>query len=273
MRSIELALIGLVAILGFGCASVFSESEYGVEIDSWPAHLDLELTDSEGNVLHQGMTPYRATLDASSGFFKGAEYKVVLYKPRSHTTKPHEVVVAEEVIRSSVDGWFFANLLNGVGMLIDGATGSMWALKPNVFIHGENLDREFQVEVTQSNNDQMWSGPIPKSISWGIKQDETLRVSVKLLDSTGDLIGDVHLDLDKDGWSWDNIWLGEKLWLRVDPITGEMWAIKSGHSSLVMVINGYRRFNLSIRYVNSPAWFRPSAKAWKNSVLLVPERE
>lgn len=113
----------------------------------------------------------------------------------------------------------------------------------------------------------------PPSYFLGVKPDETISVRVNLLDSIGDVIGDVLLDLDWDGWSWDDLYLGEELRISVDPITGEMWAIKFGYSSVVLVHNGYKRSSLSIRYVNSPAWVRPSPKAWKNRVLLTPEKE
>ena len=137
----------------------------------------------------------------------------------------------------------------------------------------ESIEANMRVEVSQSGGDTTWGGPIPKSVSWGVKPDETIRTRVKLLDSAGDVIGDVHLDLDWDGWSWDDLRLGEKLQIRVDPITGEMWANKFGYSTLVMTHNGYKRSSLNIRYVDAPVWGRPSQKTLKNWVLLTPEKE
>jgi hypothetical protein len=72
------------------------------------------------------MTPETVTLNASSGFFKGETYTLILNKD-GFDQRTIE-------IQSSVDGWYFGNILLGgwLGMLIiDPATGAMFKLPEN----------------------------------------------------------------------------------------------------------------------------------------------
>ncbi len=70
------------------------------------------------------------TLDASDGYFDGAEYLVLAekegYQPTQHT------------IDHGLDGWFLGNILIGgwIGMLIvDPLTGALYTLPDNANIY------------------------------------------------------------------------------------------------------------------------------------------
>ncbi|NDW08394.1 hypothetical protein D0T56_01790 [Dysgonomonas sp. 520] len=110
-------------LLFTNCASMFTKSTYPVAINSTPADANLVITDKKGNEVFVGKTPSIVKLKSSSGFFSKAEYQVKIsmdgYADRLIT------------INSSIEGWYFANILFGglIGMLIvDPATGAMWTL-------------------------------------------------------------------------------------------------------------------------------------------------
>ena len=139
-------------------------------------------------------------------------------------------------------------------------------------IPDESVEAKMRVELTDSSEDWVRGGPIPFGISYAMRPNETERVRVILLDSTDEVIGEFHLDLDWDGWTWNDLDLGKDLVLRVHPITGKVWTIK-WDSDFVMEQSGERRFGLGIRYVHHPSWARPSPSEWKNRVLLSPAEE
>lgn len=115
---LSVLLVGLTS-----CASMFSSSHYPVTIESSPSEAQFSIADRDGRTVYQGVTPSTVELSASAGFFRSAQYTVTFqldgYK---ELTLP---------IRSSIDGWYFANIAFGgpIGMLIiDPATGAMWRI-------------------------------------------------------------------------------------------------------------------------------------------------
>ncbi len=105
------------------CSTIVSESSYPVSIISSPSEANFTITNEDGEVVHQGITPSTVTLPSSNGFFDGADYTIT-YEKDDYTTVTYTVT-------SSVDGWYFGNILIGglLGMLIiDPATGAMWKL-------------------------------------------------------------------------------------------------------------------------------------------------
>ena len=112
--------LSLVAIAGFsGCASIVSKTTYPVSIKSFPPGEEFVVKNESGSTIHSGKTPQVVMLKAGDGFFDGATYKVEF--------EAGNVLV----IDSSLDPWYFGNILFGglIGMVIvDPATGAMWKL-------------------------------------------------------------------------------------------------------------------------------------------------
>ncbi|QEY58999.1 hypothetical protein FXF61_07350 [Pseudomonas sp. C27(2019)] len=106
-----------------GCASIVSESNYPVRINSTPAGAGYDIVNKKGDMVHSGVTPEQVTLKSGSSYFSGERYQVTYikenYQPKIAT------------LDTSVDGWYWANLIFGglIGMLIvDPATGAMYKL-------------------------------------------------------------------------------------------------------------------------------------------------
>ncbi|MDD3124861.1 MAG: PEGA domain-containing protein [Candidatus Kapabacteria bacterium] len=105
------------------CASIFSKSTYQVTINSTPSNAKVSITDKKGQEVYVGSTPSVVKLKAGTGFFSKAKYQVKLSSPG------YDDKIVN--ISSSLDGWYFGNLLLGgvLGMLIiDPATGAMWEI-------------------------------------------------------------------------------------------------------------------------------------------------
>ena len=120
---LKLSTVFLSLALVSGCSSIVSDSKYPVSISSNPSQANFVLQNRAGVDVHSGRTPATVTLNASSGFFKGETYKLILNKD-GYDEKPIE-------IQSTIDGWYFGNILFGgiLGLLIiDPATGAMFKL-------------------------------------------------------------------------------------------------------------------------------------------------
>jgi hypothetical protein len=123
---LKLSAVFLAFALLSGCSTIVSDSVYPVSITSSPSQADFILKNREGKSVHSGKTPETVTLNASSGFFKGETYTLILNKD-GFNEKTIE-------IQSSLDGWYFGNILIGgwIGMLIiDPVTGAMFKLPEN----------------------------------------------------------------------------------------------------------------------------------------------
>ena len=121
MKKLSLAL--LIALAATGCASIISESSNHVVVDSSPSQSEFTIKDKAGLTLHAGTTPQTVVLEAGGGYFSKANYTVD-YKKEGYLLK-------STALASSINGWYFGNLLFGglIGLLIvDPATGAMWKL-------------------------------------------------------------------------------------------------------------------------------------------------
>lgn len=119
----KLMILTIPIILLFSCASIVSTSNYPVNINSTPNNAEVTILDKNGDEIQNGETPMKVELKSSAGFFQSQSYTIKLkkegYKERTVT------------LNSTIDGWYFANILFGglPGMLIiDPATGAMWKL-------------------------------------------------------------------------------------------------------------------------------------------------
>lgn len=120
-------LLVVAAVVLAGCASIVSKSEYPVAITSNPIGADFVVKRANGIPVASGVTPATITLSASDGYFKPSRYTVEFRR---------KGVVQSVPLTAKIDGWYFGNIIFGgiiVGMLIvDPATGAMWALKDTV---------------------------------------------------------------------------------------------------------------------------------------------
>lgn len=94
-----------------------------VGVDTEPQGATVQILNRNNVTIYNGRTPATLSLKHSSGFFRRASYTVIL------TLKGYEK--REVTINSSLNGWYFANILFGgvIGMLIvDPATGAMYKL-------------------------------------------------------------------------------------------------------------------------------------------------
>jgi len=141
--TLKLSAIALSLTLVTGCSSIVSESMYPVSITSNPSQTNFVLQNKAGVTVHSGRTPETVTLNASSGFFKGETYKLT-FKKAGYDDKTVE-------IQSTIDGWYFGNILLGgfIGMLIiDPATGAMFKLPENA---SAQLDEDLASNTDESS--------------------------------------------------------------------------------------------------------------------------
>lgn len=142
MKKISIFLIIILSLTFVSCASMFSDSNYNVKVQSMPSNAKFVVYDlNTGMIVGQGQTPSMVYLAASNGYFSGAKYKFVFEKEGYDDT----IVV----ITAGLDGWYWGNLLIGgiLGMLIvDPATGAMYNLPEYVIVN---------LRKTQASNDEL----------------------------------------------------------------------------------------------------------------------
>jgi len=125
----KLIAIALSTLITTGCSSIVSKSDYAVAISSAPEGASFVVTNKSGQTVESGVTPSTVTLSSSAGYFDGEIYTISL-KKEGFDDKTFE-------LKSTVDGWYFGNILIGglIGMLIvDPMTGAMYNLPPRVDI-------------------------------------------------------------------------------------------------------------------------------------------
>lgn len=125
----SLVLIGISTLMLSSCASMFSESEYPVHIDSVPSKMEIVVTNIDGDIVYRGKTPTVVELDAGAGYFVRERHTVRLYDGGK--------VVGEREIDNSIDGWYFVNWFGPTlfgFLIVDPITGAMWKLDDNVTV-------------------------------------------------------------------------------------------------------------------------------------------
>jgi len=122
-QTIYIALVGGLILFFSSCASIVSDNQYSVRINSTPSDANITIIDNRGEEVYSGTTPATPRLTSWDGFFGKAHY-TVRFEKEGYETKTAP-------IEFSLDGWYFGNLAFGglIGMLIiDPATGAMWKL-------------------------------------------------------------------------------------------------------------------------------------------------
>ncbi len=123
----RIALSAITAIALSGCSTIVSKSDYPVRIYSNPEGATFSISNKDGHIVHKGVTPSTVTLKAGAGFFDGETYTFNLKKEGYFDNS--------YVLQSSIDGWYFGNVIFGgfLGLLIiDPATGAMFSLPDQV---------------------------------------------------------------------------------------------------------------------------------------------
>jgi len=115
--------IALCFISLSACASIVSQSEYPVTINSNPDGATFEIKNQAGIKVESGTTPKQVTLTTKAGFFDGETYAIRFNKKGYKTNF--------SVLDTQLDNWYFGNILFAGTMgsfIIDPLTGAMWKL-------------------------------------------------------------------------------------------------------------------------------------------------
>lgn len=140
-----LLIVSLVALTG--CASIVSDSKYPVSLSSDPSGAKVTVIDSNNRVIFSGTTPTSVVLEAGAGFFTKASYTITFEK------EGYESSIY--TLTSSLDGWYWGNLLVGglLGMvIIDPLTGAMWKVDPSVAVELDGMQAGLTVRVMDLND-------------------------------------------------------------------------------------------------------------------------
>lgn len=149
-----------------GCATVFSKSEYDVQICS----------DRSGDrvVLKQGYktianreTPYNMRLKASRDFFQGESYTLEYTNPG---TGQKEVAL----YNAGMDPWVLGSIIftGCLGLLVDGASGAMYKLPDQFYVCTDNTQYSMHdASPLQKIEPETENLPIAKEIELKIAPD------------------------------------------------------------------------------------------------------
>lgn len=148
----EIALLSSALYL-CSCATIVSGGPKTLPIMSQPDEANCEIIDVRtGNTILKAKTPYIATLERSAGFFQNAKYRVKLVK-EGYLPQEHE-------IDSSINGWYFGNIIFGglLGILIiDPATGAMWNIYDdniNVKLYPDTKEGKIALATEKYNGEE-----------------------------------------------------------------------------------------------------------------------
>jgi len=110
-----------------GCSSIITGGHEKIPVNSTPTAANITVYDLAGQTVATGTTPTELKLKKKAGYFKGADYKLVIEKTGYRTL--------EIPIKHNIHGWYFGNFGFGglIGFLVvDPLTGAMWKLKPEI---------------------------------------------------------------------------------------------------------------------------------------------
>lgn len=128
------SVLGVVALLGSGCATAMSSSEYNVNVQSEKPGVTFKVYNRKNQFVHQGTTPEYVTLPAQSEHFTKE-----IYTFRSAAGKSRKIT-------ATISPFYWGNAINLVGFGFDGITGAMWALPKGI-----NLDKPQGQDIISQN--------------------------------------------------------------------------------------------------------------------------
>lgn len=111
----------LAASLLSGCASIVSDWEWPVTIDSVPSGAQVLVKDADGASIASGTTPLQVTLDSGDGYFGRGAYTI--------ETTTAAGTTSTATLKSHFNWWYVGNVVFGglIGFLIvDPLTGAMY---------------------------------------------------------------------------------------------------------------------------------------------------
>ena len=129
MTKIISAVLLSVMVIFSGCASIVSQSNWPVNINSSPEGAKVYVTNSKGERIFSGTTPTQVVLDSKKAYFRGEKYRILFMKDG------YGEFVYE--LTPSLNGWYIGNLLFGglIGFLIvDPLTGAMYRFDDYVYV-------------------------------------------------------------------------------------------------------------------------------------------
>lgn len=105
------------------CASIVTKTSYPISVNSSPQDVEFTIKNKKGEEVMKSITPATIKLDASTKYMSGERYELTF----KHPDYKEKTVY----IHSSIEGWYWANILLGglIGMLVvDPLTGAMYKL-------------------------------------------------------------------------------------------------------------------------------------------------
>ncbi len=173
IKKIYSILFVLLMVFFIGCASIVSNSNYPVTVNSNPADALVTVKNKSGVDVYRGPTPTTVTLSAKNGYFSSANY--------SFNFEKEGYLPSSVPLSANMDSWYIGNILFGglIGFLIvDPATGAMWELDETVY---GNLspNPEFQAAINVEAVEEIEKS---ESIPEQLKQVKELKDSGVLTD-------------------------------------------------------------------------------------------
>src|SRR2546425_6620800 len=126
MNSVKIVLLLVSSASLIGCASIMDGKPNKVAVKSEPPGAKVTVFDANGAQIIEEQTPTVLPLKRGDGWFKGANYRLVIEKDGYQKT--------EVLIEPRLNGWYVGNLgFRGlIGFLaVDPTTGAMWTLAPS----------------------------------------------------------------------------------------------------------------------------------------------
>lgn len=123
MKRAASLIIAFSMMLGNGCASIVSRSEWPVMVVSDPLGAAVTVRNEQGAVIWTAVTPASIMLRSGDGYFSKAHYTLNFEKEGYET--------ASRQLSASVNNWYWGNIIFGglIGMLaVDPGTGAMWKI-------------------------------------------------------------------------------------------------------------------------------------------------
>jgi len=126
-----------------GCATITSQSNWPVNITSYPSNANFTITDEENTSIKYGTTPALVFLDSGAGYFDAESYTLTFNKNGFQEKSVK--------LNASVNGRYWGNFLFG-GLwgfvFIDPATGAMFKLPDSIHT---DLDETHITEQANAN--------------------------------------------------------------------------------------------------------------------------
>ncbi len=127
-KVLMLIAVSGILLMGSGCASIVSKSQWPVTINSSPGGATVTVKNKRGMEMQKGSTPMTVVLPSGAGFFSPASYQFSFEKEGYQT--------GSASLSAGLNGWYVGNLIFGwlIGfVIVDPATGAMWRLDDVVY--------------------------------------------------------------------------------------------------------------------------------------------